>query len=406
MAVDLSVYDKIGQNSLSTLIRKREIEDATINKLNAYAMGGGGGNTPAAIQITNDLQKSFQEMQTNPDPVAREQAKQRYIMLQQVAKTYAIDRGMEPATPAYQGPNLNSTIQPMPQYAELDAELKRLENRPVPPSLPPVQGPPNPNQIPAVDNSLATQPARPMPAASGSPIRVASGYAGAKANIEGTVAGAKKQAEKDVELNMNAPIAASVKKAETLASPIPETAMAGIQEKEAVVSQLGGVNADLGKIVEAIGGNDLSLGPADNAASMVRNWADISNPNSRNYETLMTTLQRQRNASLLLAKGVQTDGDAVRAWSELMANLNDGALVSRRLQEIMKINERSAQLQQALANENRQNYGRGEKDFNQNFTQKPGVMMEKTAPSGFSPEKQKRLEELRAKAAAGKLDAQ
>ena len=64
-----------------------------------------------------------------------------------------------------------------------------------------------------------------------------------------------------------------------------------------------------------------------------------------------------RNESLRLNTGVQTDGDAQRAWNELFQNINDTGLVKQRLKEIQGINARAAELQRLRADSVRANYG-------------------------------------------------
>ena len=62
----------------------------------------GGGTDPSAVKIVNEMQKAAIDAQ-NPklDPRARDIAKFRYEQLNQVAKSFAIDRGMTPAMPTF-----------------------------------------------------------------------------------------------------------------------------------------------------------------------------------------------------------------------------------------------------------------------------------------------------------------
>jgi hypothetical protein len=92
----------------------------------------------------------------------------------------------------------------------------------------------------------------------------------------------------------------------------------------------------------------LALGPAQNVVSAGRNLTGLSSPNSVNYASFRSELERMRNESLRLNAGVQTDGDAQRAWNELITNINDPAVVSQRLNEIQMLNERAVALREAL----------------------------------------------------------
>ena len=104
-------------------------------------------------------------------------------------------------------------------------------------------------------------------------------------------------------------------------------------------------------------GGQLDLGPIKNRVSEFRNWAGMSDPNSRNYASFRASLEKMRNDSLRLNKGVQTEGDAQRAWNELIANINDEKLVAQRLAEINEINRRAAQVQTSKINSRRLQYG-------------------------------------------------
>lgn len=97
----------------------------------------------------------------------------------------------------------------------------------------------------------------------------------------------------------------------------------------------------------------LKLGPVANALAPARNFLGISDDSSRNYTSFRANLEKLRNDSLRLNKGVQTEGDAQRAWNELLPNLNDPALVKQRLGEIQDINARGARLQAQLINQRR-----------------------------------------------------
>lgn len=117
------------------------------------------------------------------------------------------------------------------------------------------------------------------------------------------------------------------------------------------------IKADLGSLAAQIQGGGLELGPVSNAVGGVRNWAGASNENSRNLASFKSTLEKLRNDSLRLNKGVQTEGDAVRAWNELLSNVNDTGLVLQRLDEIQRINDRAASMRQALIENRRKSYG-------------------------------------------------
>ncbi|WP_157672700.1 hypothetical protein [Achromobacter denitrificans] len=147
--------------------------------------------------------------------------------------------------------------------------------------------------------------------------------------------------------------------------PLPSTALKMQQEALEAMSLVGGINADLGAIQQQVREGKLDVGPVENIISGVRNKVGRSSENSRAYASFMSTLEKLRNDSLRLNKGVQTEGDAQRAWNELLANVNDPKLVEQRLGEVMKINQRAAELR-GLANDSmRANFGHDPMDYSQ-----------------------------------------
>jgi len=103
------------------------------------------------------------------------------------------------------------------------------------------------------------------------------------------------------------------------------------------------INTQLDAVLEQIGSGKLELGAFNNAVGTAANAIGWSTPNSRNLASFQATLEKMRNDSLKLAKGVQTEGDAVRAWNEVLRNINDSKVVTQQLTRIRSLNELSAQ---------------------------------------------------------------
>lgn len=139
--------------------------------------------------------------------------------------------------------------------------------------------------------------------------------------------------------------------AKPLAAPVQKAEDGDIEAIAAAQS----MNQQLGRISEQISTGKLNLGPIANKVSAARNMAGASTEESRNYGSLNATLEQLRNASLRLNAGVQTDGDAQRAWNELVTNLNDPALVQQRLGEISSLNEKAMQLKTNMIQQRRKN---------------------------------------------------
>lgn len=144
---------------------------------------------------------------------------------------------------------------------------------------------------------------------------------------------------------------------------IPTQALRLQQEELDALSTASNTNADLGAIKTQVETGKLDLGLYQNVASQVRNYAGYSNENSKAFASFKATLEKLRNDSLRLNKGVQTEGDAVRAWNELMASINDPEVVKQRLGEIMAINERAANIRKMNIDVIRQNYGADPLDY-------------------------------------------
>jgi hypothetical protein len=101
--------------------------------------------------------------------------------------------------------------------------------------------------------------------------------------------------------------------------------------------------------------------------------AGMSSDESRNFATFKSNMERLRNESLRLNTGVQTDGDAQRAWNELFQNITDTDLVKQRLQEIQRINKRGAELQKLKVDNVRANYGYEPLDVSPQMNQQPAL---------------------------------
>lgn len=116
------------------------------------------------------------------------------------------------------------------------------------------------------------------------------------------------------------------------------------------IAGLDNIDAELGRFARMIESGALNLGPVSNTIGGVRNALGVSDENSRNLAEFRSTLERVRNDSLRLNSGVQTEGDAQRAWRELLDNINDPRLVQQQLRRIQGINARARQFRQQRIN--------------------------------------------------------
>ncbi len=146
--------------------------------------------------------------------------------------------------------------------------------------------------------------------------------------------------------------------------PMPASVVKDQSDSLEAIGIASGIKSDMAAIRQQLTDKKINLGPVENVASKARNFMGRSTEESRNFATFNATLERMRNQTLILQKGVQTEGDAQRAWNEILANLNDKNLVSQRLAEVEAMNDRAILIHQAKINANREEYGRGPMDTN------------------------------------------
>lgn len=119
-----------------------------------------------------------------------------------------------------------------------------------------------------------------------------------------------------------------------------------LEEYYGDLASIDAIDGELGRFDGMIASGELDLGPLENFAGGVRNAVGMSSQNSRNMAEFRSTLERIRNDSLRLNKGVQTEGDAQRAWNELVTNINDPAVVRQQLARIQALNARARTFRQ------------------------------------------------------------
>lgn len=141
--------------------------------------------------------------------------------------------------------------------------------------------------------------------------------------------------------------------------PLPSDTRTAIDERRAAMQTAAAIDADLGDFEAKIETGELELGPFNNAYAVMANagWAPGTKSTSA-YGSLAANLERLRNESLRLNTGVQTDGDAKRAWNELINNLGNEQFVLERLKEIRRINQRGARLQYERMQASLKEFGR------------------------------------------------
>jgi hypothetical protein len=102
----------------------------------------------------------------------------------------------------------------------------------------------------------------------------------------------------------------SLQKSEDSDIETVQTATRNVNQLQPIIAQL---------TPDESGKAQLELGPLANAYKKSQNWFGKSSPESQRYQELQSTVTQIRNESLRMNKGVQTEGDAIRAAEELTA---------------------------------------------------------------------------------------
>jgi len=139
-------------------------------------------------------------------------------------------------------------------------------------------------------------------------------------------------------------------KLELIDSPATKPLPVGIQKAEdddyvaidghqVIADQLGG-------FINQLKTGALNLGLVRNEAAKARTYMGRATAEDRNYNSFVSGMKKMRDDSLALNNGTQTEGDAIRAWEQLFANMNDEGVVAQRLNEIQAVNARAVRFRQ------------------------------------------------------------
>lgn len=102
----------------------------------------------------------------------------------------------------------------------------------------------------------------------------------------------------------------------------------------------------LGGFINQLQSGALNLGPVSNRVAAARTFMGRANAEDANYNSFVSGMKKMRDDSLALNNGTQTEGDAIRAWEQLFANMNDERVVAQRLREIQSVNARAVKFRQ------------------------------------------------------------
>lgn len=175
--------------------------------------------------------------------------------------------------------------------------------------------------------------------------------------------------------------------------PLPVGAQKQRSDELEAIATSSQIDRNLTKFIDLIDGGKLDFGPINNLANRTRNALGVSNKESQNFANFNAELEKLRNDSLRLNAGVQTDGDAQRAWNELINNINDKDVVLSRLKIIRDKSREALGIRKSRVDLIQENYGKPPIDFEPYIN--PGKP--KDASAGVNPQIDSLVEKYRSK---------
>lgn len=145
--------------------------------------------------------------------------------------------------------------------------------------------------------------------------------------------------------------------------PLPVGALKLQNEAIDAIGAAGGTSDLSQSLISQVDSGQLELSPVSNFLNSARNFAGLSNDQSVNFANMKTSLEKLRNDTLRLNKGVQTEGDAVRAMNEVLQSVNDPKVFRAAMEKLNAVNDRAAELQKLQVNNIRGNYNAAPMSF-------------------------------------------
>ena len=124
-----------------------------------------------------------------------------------------------------------------------------------------------------------------------------------------------------------------------------------------------GILKDLDYFTDLIDNDKLGFGAVEGAVDSAARLLGVAGEEEINSAQFDTFLEKLRNDTLRLNKGVQTEGDAQRALNEIIANKNDTQVVRAQLGRLREINERAIEIRKRNINRRRKTQNVDSFDF-------------------------------------------
>jgi len=145
--------------------------------------------------------------------------------------------------------------------------------------------------------------------------------------------------------------------------PLPTAALKQRQTELDAIGSSSAIQSNISNYLKKIDDGELKFGLIGNYVNEGMNWAGASSKESLNYSNFRSDMEKLRNDSLRLNAGVQTDGDAQRAWYELFNGINDTDIVRSRLERIKGYNQEAVKIRKNNVDLIQANYNRDPFDF-------------------------------------------
>jgi hypothetical protein len=146
--------------------------------------------------------------------------------------------------------------------------------------------------------------------------------------------------------------------------PIPVGALRLVDDAKQAIGTAGASTKLVDDALTKLQSGKVKLGLVNNATARARNAMGSSSEASLTYADIKQTFEKLRNNYLLLAKGVQTEGDATRAWNSEIGESaqNDNALAIQQLNKAKGLISGMVDMQNSRIDTVYSNYGSGRPD--------------------------------------------
>lgn len=128
---------------------------------------------------------------------------------------------------------------------------------------------------------------------------------------------------------------------------LPTTYQKAEEETLAAMPKIASNITQLRRVKSLLNSGELDLGAATNLGHEARNRLGYSSDQSREYALMRSTIEDLRNNILLLAKGVQTEGDAQRALNAITMSWNDAGVMSDAIDKYLALQDELLQASMA-----------------------------------------------------------